>query len=230
MNNTRISSQKSTAKLSKASKASPAKRASEEAGAAATTQARAPKRQRGMDRVAGLLDAGSAVFAEKGYDAATMTEIAARAGAAIGSLYQFFPNKQALAGALVERYGERMGEALCAIREQASGMDASALAEALVGLMLAVRDERAAVVLVLETDDNRADEMRIALRDATRAQLAAILLAANLELAPGQAASRAVMVLHILKSIPSLAEEDGGDSGDGALVAEARLALQRYLT
>jgi AcrR family transcriptional regulator len=38
-------------------------------------------------RVAALLHATATVFAEKGFDAATMTEIAALAGAPIGSLY-----------------------------------------------------------------------------------------------------------------------------------------------
>jgi len=55
---------------------------------AQTTVARAPKRARGKQRVAELLEAAAAVFAEKGYEAATMTEIAARARAPIGSLYQ----------------------------------------------------------------------------------------------------------------------------------------------
>ena len=36
------------------------------------------------------MEAGVAVFTEKGYDAATMSEIAARSGTAIGSLYRFF--------------------------------------------------------------------------------------------------------------------------------------------
>ena len=36
-----------------------------------------------------------------------MTEIAQRAGAAIGSLYQFFPSKEALAEALFDRFAER---------------------------------------------------------------------------------------------------------------------------
>ncbi len=62
--------------------------------------ARLPKRARGKQRVAALLQAAAAVFAEKGYEAATMTEIAARAGAPIGSLYQFFPVKEALADTL----------------------------------------------------------------------------------------------------------------------------------
>ena len=55
------------------------------------TAAKEPKRERGKQRVAALIDAGAELFAEKGYEATTMTEIASRAGAAIGSLYQFFP-------------------------------------------------------------------------------------------------------------------------------------------
>ncbi len=66
--------------------------------------ARSPKRARGKERVAQLLEAATAVFAQKGYEAATMTEIAARAGAPIGSLYQFFPVKEALADTLVQQY------------------------------------------------------------------------------------------------------------------------------
>ncbi|HWY97272.1 MAG TPA: helix-turn-helix domain-containing protein, partial [Steroidobacteraceae bacterium] len=68
--------------------------------------AKAPKRARGMQRVAELLDAGAVLIAEQGYDATTMTQIAERAGASIGSLYQFFPSKEVLAEALFGRYVE----------------------------------------------------------------------------------------------------------------------------
>ena len=56
--------------------------------------AKAPKRARGVQRVAELLDAGAALFADNGYETTTMTQIAKRAGASIGSLYQFFPSKE----------------------------------------------------------------------------------------------------------------------------------------
>ncbi len=68
------------------------------------TAARAPQRERGRARVAALMAAAAEVFAENGYDAATMTEIAARAGASIGSLYQFFPTKELIAEALHAQY------------------------------------------------------------------------------------------------------------------------------
>lgn len=65
----------------------------------------APKRQeRGKRRMASILDAASQVFADVGYDAATTSRIATEAGISPGSLYQFFPNKQAMAEALVARY------------------------------------------------------------------------------------------------------------------------------
>src|SRR5260370_37756679 len=74
--------------------------------------AREPQRDRGRLRVAALLKAAAAVFAEKGFDGATMTEVAARASTAIGSLYQFFPNKVALADAVLARFGELMDAGL----------------------------------------------------------------------------------------------------------------------
>src|SRR5271154_435946 len=98
--------------------------------------ARAPKRQRGRLRVAAILETGREVILEKGYDAATMTEIAARAGAAIGSLYQFFPSKEALADALLARYCERLVGGLRDIAERAPALGASGVADALVDLML----------------------------------------------------------------------------------------------
>jgi AcrR family transcriptional regulator len=51
-----------------------------------------------------VLDAAGHVFAEKGFDAATTEEIAERAGVSIGSLYQYFPNKEALFEAIADQY------------------------------------------------------------------------------------------------------------------------------
>jgi AcrR family transcriptional regulator len=57
--------------------------------------------------VASILDAGAMVFAEAGFEAATMEAIAERAKTSIGSLYQFFPNKLALFEAVAARSIER---------------------------------------------------------------------------------------------------------------------------
>ena len=54
------------------------------------------------------MDAAAAVFDEVGYAAATTHLIAARAGTAIGSLYQFFPDKAAIFNAMELRHTERV--------------------------------------------------------------------------------------------------------------------------
>ena len=58
-------------------------------------------RRRKDARPAELLDAALDVFAEKGFAAARMEDIAARAGAAKGTLYLYFPSKEAVFEALV---------------------------------------------------------------------------------------------------------------------------------
>lgn len=69
---------------------------------------RQPKQQRGKDRVEKILDAAASVFDEVGYEAATTHLIAAKAGTAIGSLYQFFPDKAAVFNAMELRHIERV--------------------------------------------------------------------------------------------------------------------------
>ncbi len=65
---------------------------------------RTPQQVRGQRRVSQILDAAAEVFAETGYETATTNAIAIRANTSIGSLYQFFPNKQAILNALATRY------------------------------------------------------------------------------------------------------------------------------
>jgi AcrR family transcriptional regulator len=59
---------------------------------------------RGERRMASLLDAAGRVFGELGYHAATTNAIAAEGKVSPATLYQFFPNKEAIADALVTRY------------------------------------------------------------------------------------------------------------------------------
>lgn len=67
---------------------------------------RTPQQERGQRRVEQILDAAESVFAEVGVGAATMQLIADRAESSVGSLYHFFPNKEAIVEALGARYAE----------------------------------------------------------------------------------------------------------------------------
>ena len=73
-----------------------------------TTMRRLPQQARGEQRIAAILQAAAQVFYEVGFDAATTDMIAQRAQTAIGSLYDFFPNKQAIAQRLSEQFCEDM--------------------------------------------------------------------------------------------------------------------------
>lgn len=69
-----------------------------------------PTRARPADRRTELLAAARSVFAKKGYESATVSEIVGRAGVAQGTFYLYFPGKEALAGAFAETVSERFAE------------------------------------------------------------------------------------------------------------------------
>ncbi len=77
---------------------------------------RTPVQERSRARVDAILDAADAVFLEMSYAAATTNHVAARAGTSIGSLYRFFPDKEALLVALADRYRARLMETLERVR------------------------------------------------------------------------------------------------------------------
>lgn len=166
----------------------------------------APKRARGERRVAAIIDAGAAVFAEKGYDGATMTEIAARADTAIGSLYRFFPTKAALADVLFKRYSVRLFEALAGLTDRATGaapMASTALADALIDCMLALQSDRAAAIAMLDARDDTAT-LRAEFRTALLRKLGALLTTAA-GASAAYAAVSAIVLLQLLKCVPVLA-------------------------
>jgi len=73
---------------------------------------RMPMQGRSVARVQRMLDACAGLIDEVGYEGLTTTLLAERAGVAIGSVYQFFPDKRAIVQALtmrnVEAYVERL--------------------------------------------------------------------------------------------------------------------------
>jgi AcrR family transcriptional regulator len=192
----------------------------------ASTTAREPKRQRGRLRVAAILDAGAAVFLEKGYDAATMTEIAARSNTAIGSLYRFFPTKEVLSDALLARYAELLGKALDELAHRALRLSPSALADAFVDLVLDLQSERAVALALVEARGD--SEKRLRLREAMRRQIATILVIATDGALPNaKAETKAVLLLHVLKAVPAFAAEEARARED--LVSEARHLARLYI-
>ncbi|MDH0340520.1 TetR/AcrR family transcriptional regulator [Chromobacterium haemolyticum] len=73
-----------------------------------------PGQARSRHVVAAILEAAARILERDGYAGLTTNKAAELAGVSIGSLYQYFPNKQALVAALHSRHGE---ETLATARE-----------------------------------------------------------------------------------------------------------------
>ena len=185
---------------------------------------RAPQQKRGRDRVAALMAAASELFVEKGFDATTMTEIAARAGAAIGTLYLFFPTKQAVAQAILAQNAEALSAELDDLRDQTRGMSAAAIADKLfarLGTFMAGHPAYSAL-LDLPGDDG----WRRATRVRRRAQIATLFAAADPPLTPGRAERLAVIVPQLMRNPLTLIGEKRLRDG---VLEELRLMLGRHL-
>lgn len=69
-----------------------------------STERAIPKQERSRRRYEHILETAAALFEKEGIEAVSTNHIAAAADVSIGSLYQFFPNKEAIIEALIERF------------------------------------------------------------------------------------------------------------------------------
>jgi AcrR family transcriptional regulator len=178
---------------------------------AETGQVKAPRRARGHVRVAALLEAAGTEFAEKGYDATTMTAIAARAGASIGSLYQFFPTKDLIAGALLESYLNMLAETFHELREAAPSLNVSLLASRLTRTFVKFRATQPAFAVLVETY-SYALPGTISIRESLRGEIETVLAEVAPHLAPAEIAVRAAVIQQIMKAAVAI-------NGDTSIVS-----------
>ena len=187
---------------------------------------RLPQRQRGRDRVAALMAAAATLFVEKGYDATTMTEIAARAGASIGSLYLFFPTKPVLAQSMLTELAEALSGRLDALQAGSAGWSAVALAEALFDQLadFLVQHPVYTVLIDLPGDDGWRNTVRL----RRRQQIAALFSQADPPLPPGQPERLAVIVPQLIRMTMLLGNEP--EALRHGVLAELRAMLRHHLS
>jgi AcrR family transcriptional regulator len=71
-----------------------------------------PRQARSLATVDVILDAAALLLVDEGYDQATTNRIAERAGVSIGSLYQYFPNRESVISAVAHRLKDRIATPL----------------------------------------------------------------------------------------------------------------------
>jgi AcrR family transcriptional regulator len=80
-----------------------------------------PRQERSAATVAAIIQAAAYILRKRGYAGTTTNLIAERAGVNIASLYQYFPNKEAILGALIQRHGEEVRAALAEVMAEHKG-------------------------------------------------------------------------------------------------------------
>ncbi|MFL5706736.1 MAG: TetR/AcrR family transcriptional regulator [Ktedonobacteraceae bacterium] len=196
-----------------------------------TERRRARRQDRGLRRQAELLDAAAQVFVEVGYDKATTNAIAARAQISPGSLYQFFPNKEAIAQALAARSIEQ----LLVIYDTAFSLEAATLPlETLLDHIIdpLVSFNRANPgLLALLVASQVSPELAMAFRNLHEEVLKRfeLLIAARTPSIPPEQRRLIATVSHriFLALLPLAVGPDARQSN--ALIAEMKAVLCRYL-
>lgn len=88
--------------------------------------------------VESIVEATTRVLLKEGYEACTTNRVAKAAGVSIGSLYQYFPDKEALVVAVMERYQAELKAALLARLSELADADLETAVRAMVSALLEV--------------------------------------------------------------------------------------------
>ena len=187
---------------------------------------RIPRQQRGQARVSELLDAAAAVISECGYETATMSAIAERGGSCIGSLYQFFPNKQAITQALRNRQTECYGNLLDSAGRKARTLPLEEFVASLIDMTVKFVETHPAFLPLLDAPSSTRSSS--ALRDDVRGRLARLFRLRDPRLSAAKAATVATVTLHVMKALNHL-YADVKPSRRRRFSREFKLVLTCYL-
>lgn len=189
------------------------------------SQRRIPRQERGERRVAGLLEAAEAVISETGYEAATMSAIAERAGAAIGSLYQFFPSKACITQALRTEYAKQFSGMYAPLGKEAKTLNPEELASHLIDLTVEFVETHPALPALL--DAPQSTRVPAAMRRALQRRFAAVLLAQSPRMSRSKALRLGLVTLHVIKTLNQL-YSDLPRAERAVMVQEFKVVLFSY--
>ena len=107
-----------------------------------------PRQARSQETVAVILE-------ERGLEGYNTNAVATRGGISVGSIYQYFPNKDALTLALIGRFEDQILETAQAAVAAAEGEDLKTSLKLMIAGLLKAHDGRAQLNRILETEESR---------------------------------------------------------------------------
>jgi AcrR family transcriptional regulator len=186
----------------------------------------APQQKRSARRLAAFLRAAAELFAEIGFEATTMQAIADRSKSSIGTLYNYFSDKQSVAATLLNRYVEELQWCFKGLMEHAEKLSSAQFAESFIECVTEFMQERPAY-LNLHTAPIR---FRIdpAARKAQRSIIANAFRTKNSSLSSARALLAANVAVQIVKGMMDLYLESEAKA-QPLIVTEFRGVLTSYL-
>lgn len=208
---------------------------------------KAPVQRRSTQTVEAVLEAAAQILETQGFEGYTTNAVAERAGASIGSLYQYFPNRDALTVALIER---ETAQLLTDVESAALLEGSRECVRALVSASVAHQMRRPVLARLIDFEERRlpvgdrdqrvADRLHAVLLDALTAKAQApelkdaSLVALDLlaivrgmvddagERAELDAAALEVRVMRAVDGYVSLSRQDSGKTAAGPAPGKAR--------
>jgi AcrR family transcriptional regulator len=193
-----------------------------------------PRQERSLVTYDAILEAATRIFGERGYAGATTNDIAELAGVSIGSLYQYFPNKDALIGALQSHHKNEIAAAVETVLEAAPDRSIRESVAALVGVWFAIHLRDVRFHRRLETDFlpfDRSDEEDTRLTEAIVSDMTALLARHEREIVPANLTLAAHIVMRTLMGQVHAALETPLPGVSGDMLEDAVIdSIIGYLT
>jgi AcrR family transcriptional regulator len=102
---------------------------------------KSPNQTRAKETVDAILRATAHILRKEGYARATTNRIAEKAGVSIGSLYQYFPSREAIVNALLERHASEIQLQLASVLEGAVDQPLAVIVERFIAAMIALHSK-----------------------------------------------------------------------------------------
>jgi AcrR family transcriptional regulator len=186
---------------------------------------------RGEKRIAEILEAAAAVFAETGYEQATTNAIAMQAGISPGSLYQFFSNKDAIARRLAENYeADVRGMWAEVFAEDAAKLPLGELLDRIIGPVLDFKLKRQGFAAFFEGSQTVPELAAVAtgLHGEFIERMRRLLALRRPDLPESELALSALVAVRTFKALLPMAI-DAKPARRAAIVAEIKRAMLGYL-
>jgi len=160
-----------------------------------------PKQERSQATVSAILIATTRILTEEGYDKFNTNRVAELAGVSVGSLYQYFPNKEALLYALGEHYANEMAQLAHHHLEGLGDRSILEVLQQIIKAVLAAYAVNPKLYRILHQQVPRSEEMR-KLDDARIEQMLYSFLAPHRDqLRPKNLDITVFIVSHTIKSL-----------------------------